>query len=99
MRKKQGLGMPCQVWINRKTKEKYPRERISCSFSKEEHDAFIQETSALSSSDKKCNNVSCSNYCREFRCLNTYIGHLRPCDRSKWICYSCSCNCYRNCCW
>ncbi|KAL7168500.1 hypothetical protein ACSBR2_038856 [Camellia fascicularis] len=50
MRKKQGLGMPCQVWINRKTKEKYLRERISCSFSKEEHDAFIQETSALSSS-------------------------------------------------
>ncbi|XP_028085410.1 exocyst complex component SEC3B-like [Camellia sinensis] len=31
---------------------------------------------------------------------DTYIGHPRPCDRSKWICYSCNCNCnyYRNYC-
>ncbi|XP_028055268.1 uncharacterized protein LOC114259445 isoform X2 [Camellia sinensis] len=29
---------------------------------------------------------------------DTYIGHSRPCDRSKWICYSYSCNRYRNCC-
>ncbi|CAL5399393.1 unnamed protein product [Camellia sinensis] len=48
--------------------------------------------------DKKCNMISCSSYCREFWCLNTYIGHPRPCDRSKWICYSYNCNCYRNCC-
>ncbi|CAL5338634.1 unnamed protein product [Camellia sinensis] len=47
---------------------------------------------------KKCNMISCSSYCREFWCLNTYIGHPRPCDRSKWICYSYNCNCYRNCC-
>ncbi|GMP74976.1 hypothetical protein CsSME_00032215 [Camellia sinensis var. sinensis] len=46
----------------------------------------------------KCSRVSCSSYCSRFRCLNTYIGHSRPCDRSKWICYSCSCNYYRNCC-
>ncbi|CAL5353177.1 unnamed protein product [Camellia sinensis] len=39
---------------------------------------------------KKCNKASCSSYCRGFRCLNTYIGYPRPCDRSKWICYSCS---------
>ncbi|CAL5399247.1 unnamed protein product [Camellia sinensis] len=37
--------------------------------------------------NKKCNMISCSSYCREFWCLNTYIGHLHPCDRSKWICY------------
>ncbi|KAL7253828.1 hypothetical protein ACSBR1_008216 [Camellia fascicularis] len=51
--------------------------------------------------DKKCNRISCSSYCHVFRCLNTYIGHPCPCDRSKWICYSYSCsyNCYRNCCW
>ncbi|XP_028100520.1 uncharacterized protein LOC114299868 isoform X5 [Camellia sinensis] len=48
--------------------------------------------------DKKCNMVSCSSYYRGFRCLNTYIRHPRPCDRSKWICYSCSCNYYKNCC-
>ncbi|KAL7233559.1 hypothetical protein ACSBR1_017222 [Camellia fascicularis] len=48
--------------------------------------------------DKKCNRVSCSSYCRRFRCLNTYIRYPRPCDRSKWVCQSCSCNCYRNCC-
>ncbi|CAL5396429.1 unnamed protein product [Camellia sinensis] len=48
---------------------------------------------------KKCNMISCSSYCREFWCLNTYIGHPRPCDRSKWICYSYNCNCYRNCWW
>ncbi|KAL7219443.1 hypothetical protein ACSBR2_012488 [Camellia fascicularis] len=29
----------------------------------------------------------------------THIWHPRPCDRSKRICYSCSCNCYKNCCW
>ncbi|CAL5414872.1 unnamed protein product [Camellia sinensis] len=29
---------------------------------------------------------------------DTYIGHSRPCDRSKWICYSYSCNRYGNCC-
>ncbi|XP_028099839.1 uncharacterized protein LOC114299321 isoform X5 [Camellia sinensis] len=51
-----------------------------------------------SPSDKKCNRVSCSSYYRGFRCLKTYNGHPRPCDRSKWICYSYSCNCnyYRN---
>ncbi|KAL7185268.1 hypothetical protein ACSBR2_027238 [Camellia fascicularis] len=27
---------------------------------------------------KKCNKASCSSYCRGFRCLNTYIGHLVP---------------------
>ncbi|XP_028126266.1 uncharacterized protein LOC114323009 isoform X2 [Camellia sinensis] len=48
--------------------------------------------------EKKCNRVSCSSYCRWFRYLNTYIGYPRRCDRSKWICYNCSCNCYRNCC-
>ncbi|XP_028094653.1 uncharacterized protein LOC114294705 isoform X2 [Camellia sinensis] len=47
---------------------------------------------------KKCNRVSCSSYCHGFRCLNTYIGHPRPCDRSKWICCICNNNCYRNCC-
>ncbi|CAL5395291.1 unnamed protein product [Camellia sinensis] len=55
-------------------------------------------TSCYAATDKKCNMVSCSSYCRRFRCLNTYIGYPCPCDRSKWICYSCSCNCYRNCC-
>ncbi|XP_028083986.1 uncharacterized protein LOC114285167 isoform X3 [Camellia sinensis] len=30
--------------------------------------------------DKKCNRASCSSYCRGFRCLNTYIGHPRPCE-------------------
>ncbi|KAL7238857.1 hypothetical protein ACSBR2_004872 [Camellia fascicularis] len=44
----------------------------------------------------KCNRVSYFSYYRGFRCLNTYIGRPRPCDRSKWICYTCSCNCYRN---
>ncbi|CAL5417731.1 unnamed protein product [Camellia sinensis] len=29
---------------------------------------------------------------------DTYIGHSRPRDRSKWICYSYNCNRYRNCC-
>ncbi|CAL5322878.1 unnamed protein product [Camellia sinensis] len=29
---------------------------------------------------------------------NTYNGHPHPCNRSKWICYNCSCNCYRNSC-
>ncbi|KAF5946440.1 hypothetical protein HYC85_016668 [Camellia sinensis] len=48
--------------------------------------------------DKKCNRVSYFSYCRGFRCLNTYIGHPCPCDRRKWICYSCNYNCYRNCC-
>ncbi|KAL7178636.1 hypothetical protein ACSBR1_042061 [Camellia fascicularis] len=48
--------------------------------------------------NKKCNRISCFSYCRGFMCLNTYIRHLHPCDRSKWICYSCSCSCYRNCC-
>ncbi|XP_028101006.1 protein DGS1, mitochondrial-like [Camellia sinensis] len=48
--------------------------------------------------DKKCNKISCSTYCRGFRCLNIYVGHSHLCDRSKWICYSCSYSCYRNCC-
>ncbi|XP_028093318.1 uncharacterized protein LOC114293443 [Camellia sinensis] len=48
--------------------------------------------------DKKCNKVSSSSYCCGFRCLNTYIRHPHPCDRSKWICHSCSWNCYKNCC-
>ncbi|KAF5946210.1 hypothetical protein HYC85_016438 [Camellia sinensis] len=39
----------------------------------------------LCHTDKKCNRVSCSSYCRRFRCINIYIGHPRPCDRSKWI--------------
>ncbi|XP_028108021.1 low affinity sulfate transporter 3-like [Camellia sinensis] len=57
-------------------------------------------TSCYAATDKKCNRVSCFNYCCRFRCLNTYIGHPHRCDKSKWICYncSCSCNCYRNCC-
>ncbi|CAL5356553.1 hypothetical protein CsSME_00045806 [Camellia sinensis var. sinensis] len=58
------------------------------------HEKYIIDTIQ----DKKCNRVSCSSYCCGFRCLNTCIAHPRPCDRSKWICYSCSCNYYRNCC-
>ncbi|KAL7208260.1 hypothetical protein ACSBR1_030087 [Camellia fascicularis] len=30
--------------------------------------------------------------------LTHTLGTPCPCDRSKWICYSCSSNCYKNCC-
>ncbi|KAL7219097.1 hypothetical protein ACSBR2_012219 [Camellia fascicularis] len=57
------------------------------------------EEGTLHLSYKKCNKLIAPAIAAGLGVFNAYIGHPRPYDRSKWICYNCSCNYYRNCCW